>query len=200
LKNRGRLTVEEQLAAIFELKTKYDSLIADKVEETVVLDITIDSVRITGTINNVFDRKYVAYTVSKNGLRHKVVNYLKMLFLCAENEIDSAVFINLKGEVSDLPCLAADAAIVRIKELIAYLKMGRSVPLKFTLEAGEVALNPRKTLLDVLGKFKEQANGNSFINLPPDPYLQRLFEEDYFNDFDEVTLDEIKAIASLLNI
>lgn len=200
LKNRGRLTVEEQLAAIFELKTKYDSLIADKVEETVVLDITIDSVRITGTINNVFDRKYVAYTVSKNGLRHKVVNYLKMLFLCAENEIDSAVFINLKGEVPDLPCLTSDEAIVKLKELIAYLKMGRLNPLKFTLEAGKEALNPRKTLLDVLGKFKEQTNGNSFINLPPDPYLQRLFEEDYFNDFDEVTLDEIKAIASLLNI
>ena len=200
LKNRGRLTIEEQLDTIFELKTKYDSLIADKVEKTVVLDITMDSVRITGTINNVFDRKYVAYTVSKNGLRYKVVNYLKMLFLCAENEIDSAVFINLKGEVSDLPCLTSDEAIVKLKELIAYLKMGRLNPLKFTLEAGKEALNPKKTVYDVFDRILIQANGNSYNNLPPDPYLLRLFEEEYFNDFDEVNLEEIKAIVSLLNL
>lgn len=200
LKSMGRLTVEDQLDTIFELKTKYNSLIADKKEETVVVDITIDSVRITGTINNVFDRKFVAYTVSKNTLKHKAVNNLKALLLCAENKIDSAIFINLNGAVTDLTCLSSAEAKHKLKELMAYIKMGRLTPLKFCLEAAEVALKSKKTSSDVLAKFKEIANGNPYNNTPPDPYLLQLFEEDYFNNFDEKNLDVIIAIANLLDI
>lgn len=200
LKNMGRLIVEEQWQLISELKIQYQSLIADNVEKTIVIDQTIDNVRITGTINNVFDRKYVTYTVSKNTLKYKVGAYLKMLFLCAENKIDSAVFINLQGEVTNLPCLTSDEAIVKLKDLVVYLKLGRLNPLKFILEAGEEAVKPDKTVDPVLGKFRNQAYGNTYSSLPPNPYLQRLLEEDYFKDFDEVNLEEIKAIASLLNL
>jgi exodeoxyribonuclease V gamma subunit len=200
LKNMGRLTVDEQWETISELKRQYQLFSAGNEDQTIVIDQTIDNVIITGTINNVFNRKYVAYTVSKNALKYKAIAYLKMLLLCAENKIESAVFIDLKGSVTNLPCLSSEEALVKINDLIAYLKIGHSKPLKFTLEAAEVALNPKKTVNDVFEKFKIQADGNTFSSLPPDPYLQQLFQEGYFKDLDELDLEEIKTIANLLNI
>ena len=196
----GRLSVEDQWEKISELKVQYELLTNGKDEQNIIIDLTIDNVRITGTVNNVYDRQYVAYTVSKNALKYKVVAYLKILILCAENKIESAVFIDLHGSVTNLPCLTDIEAINKLNDLMSYLKTGRLEPLKFTLEAAEVASNPKKNDEDVLQKMKDQADGNTFTNLPPDPYLQRLYEEGYFDSFEDKNIDEIKVLASLLNI
>jgi exodeoxyribonuclease V gamma subunit len=200
LKNMGRITVEDQWVKISELKVQYELLTKGKDEQNIIIDLPIDNVRITGTINNVYDRQYVAYTVSKNALKYKVGAYLKILILCAENKIESALFIDLNGNVTNLPCLTDKEAIDKLNNLMYYLKTGRLEPLKFTLEAAEVASNPKKTVEDVLKKMIDQANGNTFSNLPPDPYLQRLYEEGSFDSFDDKNFEVIKVIASLLNI
>ena len=200
LKNMGRITVEDQWETISELKKKYELLTIGKDEQNIIIDLTIDSVRITGTVNNVYDSQYVAYTVSKNALKYKVGAYLKMLLLCAENKIESALFIDLHGIVTNMPCLTNVEAIDKLNDLMSYLKNGRLQPLKFTLEAAEVASNPKKNDEDVLQKMRNQADGNTFSNLPPDPYLQRLFEGGYFESFDDENIDEIIVLASLLNI
>jgi exonuclease V gamma subunit len=196
----GRITVEDQWEKISELKVQYELLTKGKDEQNIIIDLPIDNVRITGTINNVYDRQYVAYTVSKNALKYKVGAYLKILILCAENKIESALFIDLNGNVTNLPCLTDKEAIDKLNNLMYYLKTGRLEPLKFTLEAAEVASNPKKTVEDVLKKMIDQANGNTFSNLPPDPYLQRLYEEGSFDSFDDKNFEVIKVIASLLNI
>ena len=89
LKNLGRLCSEEILADISGLKDTYRSLTKNKNERNVVIDLNIDNVRFTGTIEGVFGREYVTYAFSER-LAYQVRAYLRTLLLSAQGEISSS--------------------------------------------------------------------------------------------------------------
>lgn len=220
LKNLGKLTVDEVTEDISELKTRFHELTANHEEQNAVIDLKIENIRISGTIDGIYDRQYIAYAFS-NRLKYKARANLNALILFAESRIVSADFIYLKkGSDSKkppvlisetLPITNPDDAIKSITELLNYFKKGNLVPLIFSHDGLQNVLKSAR----VENIFEKEAEGDPFVKIPPDYYIKYLFERGCFTAFDvenfnrknfdagkysEPEFDEIKAIAKLLNL
>jgi exodeoxyribonuclease V gamma subunit len=210
LKNLGKVLFDELVEDTSAIRTAYHSLTESKEEKNIVIDLTIDNIRFTGTINSVYGNEFIAYTFSDN-LKYRVRAYINMLLLCATDSIQSAVFLSKKGELTVLTVLTSDAAIVKLKELMVYFRKGTLSPLKFTLESSDL-VNQRSKVENI---FKKEAIGDYYASKPPNPFVATLLDEGYFKEFDvekfnaelfdetiydDIKYDEIKAIAVLLNL
>jgi exodeoxyribonuclease V gamma subunit len=210
LKNLGKVIFDELVEDTAAIRNTYFSLIKSKEEKNIVIDLTIENIRFTGTIDSVYGNEFIAYTFSDN-LKYRVRAHINMLLLCATDSIESAVFLSENGVASTLVVLPTDAAKVKLKELLAYFRKGAQSPLKFTLESSDLVNHKSK----VENIFKKEALGDSNASIPPNLYMAKLFDEGYFKEFDvekfnpaqfDVTIyddmkyDEIKAIAALLNL
>jgi exodeoxyribonuclease V gamma subunit len=199
LKNSGRVTLDEIVQEIAIIKSGYQSLTLNREEKSVDIDLTIDNFRITGAIDSVYGDEYIAYTFSDNS-KHWVAACLKTLMLCATNKIKAALFLDRDGGKTAIPVLKAEDARSKIKLLLEYLNRGSQEPLKFTLKASEAALKKTGDIEKVIKAIKSEAYGNRFSGMEPDPYIKILYEEGYFEDFDEKNLSEIKVLSGLLNL
>lgn len=205
LKNLGKLAVEEIGGSIAGLKSQYIALIQNKEVQNLVIDLTIDNIHITGTIEGVYGSELIAFTFSEN-LKYRVRAYLNTLLLCATDKIKSALFLDKNGGISNLPVLSPIEALLKLKELMGFFRKGTLVPLKFTLDGSNIVLKKENT--DNI--FKKEAEGDIYRNLPSNPYLAILLEEGYLKEFDverfdesiyeDPQYDEIKEIAGLLNL
>jgi len=198
LKNLGRSALDQLAEETMAIRQTYEALTRDKEESNIVIDLTLDNIRITGTINGVYNRHYIACTFSKSLQKDQVRSFLKTLLLCAGNEIDAAFLINKDGESTSINIVSSENAKLKIKDLLFYFLKGMQSPLKFTLSAAQPPTNSGISTESVLSAINYEANGNYII--APNRYLQILFQEGYFKDFNEIDLDELKTIAGLLNL
>lgn len=199
LKNLGKLVFDELVEETENIKTTYQALTNDKDEQNIVIDIPIDKIRIRGNIGDVYDRKYIACSFSKTNEKNLVRAYLRTILLCINNEIDSALLINIDGTTNGLTVLSSDDAQLKLEELLVYFRKGMCAPLKFTLKATNIPRGHTELSIDmVLDSFQEEANGN--YQYGPNKYMQNLTHEGYFKDFDDDDLKELKILANLLNL
>lgn len=198
LKNLGQSMFDELTEETMSMRNTYALLTRDKEEKNIVIDLTLDNIRITGTINGVYDRRYIACSFSKSPQKDQVRGYLRTLLLCANNEIDAAVLINKDGVSTSLDVVSSDDARLKIKVLLVYLLKGMQSPLKFTLKATEPPRGCALSIETVLKSFSDEANGS--YQIPSNKYMHMLFQEGYFEKFDEVDLEELKTIAALINL
>ncbi len=213
LKNLGHTTVDDLSTEIYELKTKYNELTSGKEEKSVLVDVNVPGERkIKGTINNIFERKYIAYAFSDTP-KYMVRAYLNALLLFLQNEIDSFSFIFLKNKqihTEEFAKIYFDEAVQKLKQLMIYFNAGITNPLKFTPDAAKRIKKKEK----VENIFKKEADGDENASIPANRCVKNLFEEGYFEDFniesfsennfdpmvyDETRFDEIKNIAKLFN-
>lgn len=222
LKNLGRKMMEELLEQIEPLKIRYKELTRDKQEESVAIDIPINlkiedtdiEIRITGTIDSVFDGDYIHVSTSKPveiekfSKKHKVRAYLKSLLLCASGHIKKASLIALVGKSKkielfeeDYPVLKQVDANKKLAELTKYILIGKNQPLIFSLKA----LDPEKdqniiSVKSVIKALKQEAKGDKYSDSPPNKYVLSLFETGYFENICEEDVAQINEIAGLLNL
>ena len=205
LKNLGKLVVEEIGASIAGLKLQFNALIQNKEVQNIAIDLTIDNVRLTGTIEGVYGYEFVAFAFSDN-LKYRVRAYLNTLLLCAADKIKSGVFLDKNGGVSNLPVFSPADALLKLTELLSFFRKGNLMPLKFTLDASDQVQQKAKTA----NIFKKEAEGVAYSSKPPNQYVAILLEEGCLKEFDverfDVSIydnphyDEIKEIAELLNL
>jgi len=210
LKNMGRATVEKFKEIIQPLREVYLELTDGKEEKSFSIDLDVDGLRITGIIDNVFDKEYIHVGTSTSGNidKYKVRAYLKALLLYAAGEITSARLLALENEgdnikVIDLaiPKVEPGCAKEKLFELIEYLKKGKPQPLIFSLNATKppegVQLITTESVLNVL---RAEAKGNKYADMPPNKYVSALLETGYLERISEKDVDQIKKIAGLLNL
>lgn len=197
--NLGRVVLDELIDETAEIKLTYQALTRNKEERNIVIDLTIGNIRITGTIGDVYDRNYIACLFSKSPEKDQVRAYLRTLLLCTNDAIDTAQLINKGGEQTKLAVFSPGDAKLKLEELLVYFRKGMLAPLKFTLKATQPPnKNTKLSIETVLNSFREDADGN--YQMAPNKYMQILFQEGYFKDFEEDDFEELKTLAGLLNL
>lgn len=197
LKSLGDLTFRqynEEIAGIREVLRK---LAEGTPERSVAIDLDVDGMRIAGPIPRVFGRAYIATALSRSPEKEWTRAFLHSLLLFAAGSIDRATMVRSDGTVQDLAYFSPRDAKERITGLLSFFRRGMDLPLKFSLTA---ACPPAKTPFNaewVMKAFKQQAAGNDF-GLPPDPYMQVLMREGYFDVVTEDDLTDIRTLAGLL--
>lgn len=217
LKNLGATTLEKIRDEIENLRNKYYELRNGTEERSQVVDLCLEDIRFTGTVNGIFGERYIAYAFSDNP-RHYIKAYLNVLILYAMKSIRSAHFIypGRKEKTGsaikeiNMDFLPAEEARERLRSLLAFFQKGQEAPLRFTPAAAKSVLGAKITE----NVFLDEAMGNEYADVPPDRAIRNLYDEGYFREFDidgyrkqtfspqvyeESRFNEIKEIASLLN-
>jgi len=199
LKNTGRVSLDEINEEIEAVKKEYLSLTANKTAQSFSIDITLENIRLTGTIGSVYKEEYIAFSFSSNK-KHWIVANLQALLLSAMGKIKTAIFLEKDGSKISIPVIEPEHAMSRLKLLMQFLQKGTQSPLKYTLKAGEAALKPTANVEKVYKAFMEEANGNYHSGVPSNPYVKILLEEGYFEGLDQDALNEMITISRLLNL
>ena len=203
LRNLGERYLEKLIDETAPVKSKYINLTKDQEEKNIHIALTIDDIRITGTIKNIYTRKYITCSFSKTPQKNLVRAYIRSLLLGAQNEIDSAILINNGGQILDVSHFPADVSKSKIKELLVFFKKGIQSPLKFTLKATQPPNhNTVLSIGTVLDSFNSEAEGNRNIVPPvmPSWYMKTLIDQGYFINFTYSDFEELTKIAGLLNL
>lgn len=197
LKSGAVVTLEKIREDINQLKTTYQELIGSRQEDKIVVDIKVNNIRISGTIDSVYGKDFIAYSVSRYPLKHKIDAYIKALLLFTEGKIESAKFLDKDGVVSVIPADAGSAQTC-LKALLEYFKEGNKAPLLFTIKAGEESLKEKADAKKILKAFKDEAYPYEQSNIPANAYLQILFREKRIEHIEDEDVQKISDIANKL--
>jgi exodeoxyribonuclease V gamma subunit len=199
LKNLGRLIVGELLGKILEIKTSFQTEINSNKERNAIVDIVVKGMRIKGVIKGIYGRKYIAYEFSENK-KHRVAAYIHTLLLCTACEIDEVVFLDVNGIGSNIIVYTREEAMQKLEELMGYVVEGKKAPLKFTISATIPPSQKKPVSIEsVLKAFRDEAESNERSPYPPNIYMQSLFNEGYFDNFNKEDLEYLLTIDSLIN-
>jgi len=198
LKDLGRFVFEELVEETASIRSTFQALTQGKEEQTIAIDLIIDSMRITGSINGVYDRQFIACSFSKYPEKNIVRSYLKALLLSANDEIDSAMLIGSDGKCKSFTIFSTEEAKSKVKELLVYFRKGIQSPLKFTIKAIPAELS----IISILKSFQSESDGNLNTKppIPSNKYMLNLSQEGYFEDFNEDDFEEFKTLAELLTL
>ncbi|MEI7661368.1 MAG: exodeoxyribonuclease V subunit gamma [Bacteroidota bacterium] len=230
LKSAAIATVEGIVKEVADISQAYQKLVGKREEKKIVIDTEIDGIRIKGIIDSVYDRDFLAFSVSRHLLKHKVEAYIKGLLLAVEDGIDAATFLNIEGIVSAVP-VNKESARADLETLIEFYRAGNITPLLFTLKAGEkatdiavkaaneadkIAANAdvkkpgnrtdgaekevKPECEEILKAFKADAFPYEGSDYPANPYLQILIRENRFENFGDQEIQLIRDIADKLKI
>ncbi len=205
LKNLGRATAEELNERIGPLRQKFLKLTKGLKQENVAIDLSVDGIRIRGTVDEVYGNQYITcnFSESKSQEKNQVRAYLKSLLLCATRKMSKATQIHIDGNEQEHPVPGKQGALSKLNDLVKYLKEGQRAPLKFSLKTIKTKRKEDPVTIDsVLAQFKSEAEGSpgSRPPYPGNKYIQILQNEKYFEDFTEEDLDRLKTLAGLLNL
>ncbi len=220
LKNLGTVTLEKIQDEIADLRMKYGELRNGTEGRSHEVGLCVGSMRFTGTVNGIFGDRYIAYAFSDKP-KYCVRAYLNALILFSLGIIRNADLIYLKksGKKDTPPVvkemnmdfIPEEEAWDRLASLLEFFLKGQEEPLKFTPAVGKSILRGENTE----NLFLAEADGNEYASMPPDRCIRNLYSEGYFSEFDiedykkltfdrqvyeESRFDEIKKLASLLNI
>ena len=203
LRNLGEFLLNKLVVETELIRSEYGKLIKDQEEKAIHVALNKDDIRISGTITNIYTKKYITFSLSKSPQKNLVRAYIRTLLLCAQNEIDSAILINNDGGIINIPIFPANEALLQIEALIYYLVEGMKSPLKFTLNATQPPNRYTALSIDtVLESFRSEAEVNNKFDPPimPSWYMKTLIDQSYFKDFNTDDFEELKKIARLLNL
>jgi exonuclease V gamma subunit len=196
LKNLAQICVDELEQKITAVSTTYRGLTQDRDESSLAVDITINNVRIYGTLDGIFENNFISYGFSNNR-KYKIRAYIRSLlfFTCNNNHNATTTFIRHNGQIVRFP-RPVDCTV--LEELVEYVKKGRKSPLIFTLNAATNGQNP-VTVNSVREAIKKEAFP-TWVGTPCNNYLRVLWEQEYFEKIiTQDTVNEILALSALLN-
>ena len=199
LKSLGQVTFDQYNEEIADVREGLRSLAGDTPERAVAIDLDIDGMRISGPVSRVFDRDYLALSLSKSKEKEWIRAFLQSLLLFAAGSIDRARMIQHDGNILELPVFGKSDARTRIGSLLDFFRRGMEQPLKFSLAATRPPAGKPFDAAWVMSVLQTQAKGND-RGVPPDPYMEVLLSEGYFDPLTEPDLEDIRQVAVLLNL
>jgi len=213
LKNVGRKSLVKLWEEAKDIRESYRSLVLDKKQTPVLVNLELEGLKIKGEIEDVFDEQhFINYSFSKDANRaatHRMRAYVKTLILQALNKNIETHHIAANGEIKALPVDPDNSAIGSIQKLARFYLQGREKPLIFTIQVAtklsklSEEQDIEKKWKNVLKKIKNQAKPGYEESID-NKYLQRLLEEDHFDDFDkedkEKALEQMNELTTLLQL
>lgn len=214
LGNASRLAIDELEEEIKELRTKYRVLTENIAAQDVHVELNTGDLRITGIISDIYDGKYLSFSVSKTKEtleKQKVRALINTLLLASGDYIRESAFLDHRGAETAIPVPGREEAVGKLKLLAGYLLLGTREPLKFTV-GGAMKVRDTKKIENI---FKDEAEPSDWSDLPPDMYVKFLYDNGYLEDFDvehfnkhqfdtgvydDPKYEEIRELARLLNI
>ncbi|TVQ06843.1 MAG: hypothetical protein EA361_19080 [Bacteroidetes bacterium] len=199
LKNLGAVTAETLQEDVQPIRDMFNQKRGSLPQKSIPIDLEGENWRIAGVVDNVFGSTLIDYTFSDN-IKYELRANLKTLLLSAQGAISASMLIDSGGEAIPLRVLEKEEALRKLDLLMGYLRKGMQSPLKFTLKA---TVKPKKgelTREKVTKAMRDEAYPNYRSPMPPNKYLQVLWEEGYFDDFDDNDLQELLNLSQLLNL
>jgi exodeoxyribonuclease V gamma subunit len=193
------------------IKPVFQKLVGSRQEKKIVVNTVLDTIKISGTIDGIYDDELIMISLSKYPLKYKIEAYVISLLLFAEGKIKSAKFLDIEGNLSSIPADAGSAKSA-LKALLEYYMEGTKTPLLFTIRAAEKAAETEaekassaykkvKTESEqILESFMDEIFPNERTNYPANRYLQILFRENKFENFGEKEVETIKDLSSKLKL
>ncbi|NJK95639.1 MAG: hypothetical protein HC905_12685 [Bacteroidales bacterium] len=170
------------------------------------IDYTAGQVRITGDVDSLFEREYIACSVSKNPLKNKIEAYITSLLLLAAGKIDTARFIDINGNVSLIPSNQTTAK-QELADLTAILLQGTVSPILFTVKSAEELHKCKPpvnadepTIRKILSAIEREAYPPERSEMPANPYLLRLIEEGALDNSGAQEFEIIRTITAKLKL
>jgi exodeoxyribonuclease V gamma subunit len=222
LKAAATVAVEQLKNEMEYLIPAFSKLTSGTSEETLLIDLVVENIRITGAIESIYGKEFIGYSVSDYPLKYKIESYIKTLFLYAEGRIESARFIDKNGFVSKIPG-DQKTAVSCITELLEYYLKGKDAPLLFTIRVAEkekeiadkeakaarkATEKGKKTeptpiedrIEKILEVFDEEAFPDEESGMYHNPYLQTLFSQKAFDQFGVNEIEMIRDFSAKLNL
>ncbi len=196
LKNLGRMKVEELIEKVEPVRINFRQLTAGKQEQGIAIDLNFGNYRIRGSLDGIYGDQLVMCSFSDDVKKYKQRAWLNALLLAASGEKITTVLIHEKKNLNYGP-LPVDQAVEQLERLTGWLNKGMKKPLRFTLKAVD-QLGKDDQRIETYLKIFEVKAWPEFSNYEGDRYLQHLFEENYFSDFSQKDIDNIRELASLL--
>ncbi|MFW5663888.1 MAG: hypothetical protein ACOCYD_02510, partial [bacterium] len=212
LRNLGRATVEGLLKDIDLVKHQYHELTEGKEAKSASIDLSVNGLRITGTIDGIFDGEYIHVSTSSSGSieKYKVRACLNALLLYASGEIKAARLLGLKKVNSNItlvnePYISIDQEIAmqKLSELVEFFVKGKEQPLVFSLSAAKPPGKEKPiTIESVVDALKKETKDRTYVDppIPANKYILKLMDEGYFDNLTEENIEDIRTLAGLLNL
>ncbi len=192
----AQASIENMQADLTYMKDEFLRQTEGLPESKFAIDLAVDNLRITGTIDGVYGNTLIGYSISKYSTKYKIETFIQSLILFIEGKIKLAKFIDRDGITSLVPT-NPEAAESDLKKLLCYFREGHNAPILFTIKASEKAIET-DDIPKILKVLNDEAFPDEYARTSPNPYLQALFREDHFNEFEDKDLQRIRDIADSL--
>ena len=194
LKNSGKIAYDDISNSVKTVYEKFKEITQGCEEKIVSIDLKIDDVTISGTIENVYDGTLINTIFSKKlKTKHLLESYLKYLIGCASGEIQNLTIINCEGVLLKLKPLTKDESVEKLSKILEIFKEGQRTIIPFSpdwVEAGGKLPVDREKFLKTINKVtSEQFN-------TPDIYIKKENENGFFND--EIIFLKYSEYANIL--
>ena len=206
LKNMGHIAFDNVVEAV---QQNIDSLMEaaeGATAESVEINLAIDGSAITGKLNNVYGKKWIAFFNSTSVYKHLVAAYIDYLLNTAQGLALDFVFIDFKGQKThrfSAGAISQAEALESLSEMVQNFKTGYVQPFLF---CPSFKIDPfklfQKDAAAFLGEI-EKMNNNEEDYAFKDAYIQKAYHNNFFceENFESMkdnTLNIFKPIQSLL--
>lgn len=135
LKSSGEIEYRQILEDVNAVKSTFKILTRDSNERQLNINLEIEGNIISGTISNIFSRKYLPVIFSKKiTAKHYVVELIKFYVAVASGEADSMVIIKSDGKISSELFLNSAEAEIQLTALLKIFKLNNQKMVCFNPE------------------------------------------------------------------
>lgn len=191
LKNMAIVAVKQVEEVVMPVRALYDACTNQAMAQPVAVSIHVGNSVLKGMIDNVFDKKLVQVSWSRNETKYLVEAYIRYLAGVAAGELSGAHFISgaKKEAVYTAAPVAKADAIQRLSALVSIYKAGF---LSLTPFYPDFDIKPKQAAALDFEKFSKLVEKR--LEMSDDPYIVPEYKKGFY-DREEV-LEQYKAVAA----
>lgn len=196
LKNMAEITLQEIEEAVSSVKEIFQNTTAGMEPTSIPVELTINHVQITGTIQHVYNNQLVFVSFSKNECKYQLEAYIQYLIGRATGTLEGLHFISTpQEEVYTATSIAKEEAIQRLQLLVQLYQQGHSSLVAFY---PDFKIKPNKVAeLDMEQFQKIVYDSLNNYNFPfTDKYIINEYNDGFFDCED--AFEDFKANCQLL--
>jgi exodeoxyribonuclease V gamma subunit len=196
LKNMAEIFLQEIEEAVNPVKEIFQHTTAGMEPTSIPVELTIDDVQITGTIQQVYNNQLVFVSFSKNECKYQLEAYIQYLIGRATGTLEGLCFISTPKEQFYIAMsITKEEAIQRLKILVQLYRQGHSSLVAFY---PGFKIKPDKVAELDMEQFQRVVNDS--LNNYSFPFTDKYIINEYNNGFFdcEDAFEDFKANCQLL--
>jgi exodeoxyribonuclease V gamma subunit len=132
LKSMAEISLGQLEKEVLPVRSLFKACIGDACLRSVSLELTVDSVLLKGSLDQVYGDMLVYVSWSKHEMKYLIDAYIQYLFARAAGENLSLFFVSaIKGQVYEGAAISKAEAMERLSDLLILYRMGHSQILAF---------------------------------------------------------------------